>query len=146
MNAMKYSSKVIDFGNIGNAETGFLTVAQIEKNVSFPIKRVYWTYLTPENIVRGHHAHRELKQIIFALAGKIELEIENPYREKQIFTLSNPRFGLFIPEMNWRTIRFDAGAILLSLASLPYDENEYIRDYKDFVKLCNTLAPQALPN
>lgn len=136
---MKYSSNIIDFGNIGSTQTGFLTVAQVEKNVSFPIKRVYWTYLTPENIVRGHHAHRELKQIIFAVSGKIEFEIENPSRNKELFTLSDPRFGLYIPEMNWRTIRFGAGAVLLSLASLPYDENEYIRDYEEFSELCDKL-------
>jgi hypothetical protein len=129
-------AQIFDFGAIGSAEIGFLTAAQVDKNVPFQINRVYWTYKTPSDFLRGKHAHRELKQIIFALAGELEVEIETPRRQKKIFKLNKPQFGLYIPELHWRNLKFSENAVLLSLASLPYDEKEYIRDYSEFETIC----------
>jgi dTDP-4-dehydrorhamnose 3,5-epimerase-like enzyme len=106
-----------------------------QKNVSFEIKRVYWTYYTPQNVVRGYHAHRELFQIIFALAGKISFKVENRYGISTEFLLDQPHIGLYLPPYTWREIQFSHTAVLLCLASETYVETDYIRDYADFKKL-----------
>lgn len=134
------TSRIFDFGSNGNAEIGFLTVAQVDQNVPFEIQRVYWTYLTPDDVIRGHHAHRKLKQIIFAVSGELEIEIETPQRQKIIYNLNEPRFGLYVPELHWRTLKFSKNTVLLSLASLPYDEREYVRDYSEFEILCSDFS------
>lgn len=142
--AMKYNlsyktrrePEVMDFGSIGKVDFGFLTFAQENLNLPFEIKRVYWTYSAPENILRGHHAHRRLEQLLFAVSGKIEIEVEGPHRKKSKFILDSPQYGLYIPPLTWRTLKFSKDAVLLCLASLNYDEQEYIRHYEEFEDLC----------
>ncbi len=131
------NAQVFDFGSVGDIKLGYLTVAQSNNNLPFEIKRVYWTYNTPNDVIRGNHAHRKLKQVIFAVSGEIEIEIEAPNREKTIYKLSSPHLGLYVPELHWRTLKFGVGAVLLSLASLDYDADEYIRDYNEFVEMCS---------
>lgn len=130
------SARLIDFGSIGHEEIGYLTAVEVFKGVPFEVKRAYWTYGTPSGMLRGHHAHRELEQVIVAVAGKLEIDIEGPARAKATYIMDSPKHGLYVPKMHWRTIRFGEGAVLLSLASMLYDENEYIRDYSEFERLC----------
>lgn len=117
---------------IGNSSLGFITVAENLKNIPFEIKRVYWTYYTPQDIMRGGHAHKNLEQIIFAVSGMIEFNIEDKDGNKETFILDNPSQGLYIPKLIWRDIKFSHSAVLLCLASQFYDENDYFRDYADF--------------
>lgn len=125
---------LIDFSKVGKPELGYLTIAQ-NSGLPFRIERVYWTYFTPDEVLRGHHAHHELEQIIFAVSGQIEFELEALDGTKYNFDLTRPNIGLYIPQLHWRTIRFSHNAVLLCLASLEYSENEYIRDYADFQAL-----------
>jgi len=127
---------IIDIGNIGSSNLGYISVAEPGKNIPFDIKRVYWTYFTPDNVERGHHAHRKLQQVIIAASGKIYINTETASGEKNEFCLLTPSQGLYIPKMVWRDIRFSEGAVLLSLASMPYLPEDYIRSYDDFKKLC----------
>jgi hypothetical protein len=129
---------LIDLKSIGSSELGFITVAEFPKNIPFEIKRTYWTYFTPNNVERGNHAHRQLQQIIVAVAGVIEFDLESKQGEKFNFRLDNPNKGLYIPKEYWRVIHFSHNAVLLCLASLVYDANDYIRDYADF-KAVKTL-------
>lgn len=123
---------LIDFSKVGKPELGYLTIAQ-NSGLPFRIERVYWTYFTPDEVLRGHHAHHELEQIIFAVSGQIDFELEALDGTKYNFALTRPNIGLYIPRLHWRTIKFSHNAVLLCLASLEYAENEYIRDY-DFFK------------
>ena len=103
----------------------------------YKIKRVYWTYYAPHDVIRGHHAHLELRQIIFAVSGVIQVELENLDCAKSRFVLVSPEQGLYIPQLHWRTMKFSHNAVLLCLASMEYDEQDYIRDYKAFLALQN---------
>ncbi|SET75850.1 sugar 3,4-ketoisomerase [Hymenobacter actinosclerus] len=122
---------LIEFAKTGSAELGFITVAQ-NSELPFEIKRVYWTYDTPDSVVRGHHAHHDLEQIIFATSGRIEFDLENLRGENQKFILDSPNVGLYIPKLYWRTIMFSHQAVLMCLTSQEYIEEDYIRSYTDF--------------
>lgn len=126
---------LIEFKSIGSSDLGYITVAEYQNSIPFEIKRVYWTYYTPHEVIRGGHAHKALKQIIVAVSGSIEFNIENHSGEKFFFKLEHPKHGLYIPEKCWRTIQFSHNAVLLCLASLEFSADDYIRDYNDFKKL-----------
>ncbi len=128
---------LIDFQSIGSRDLGYITVAENNKNVPFDIKRVYWTYYTPQSVKRGGHAHHNLNQVIFSVSGNITLNTESVKGEKKSFLLDNPQIGLFIPKLYWRDIVFSHSAVLLCLASEPYSIDDYIRNYDQF-KLLGT--------
>lgn len=121
-----------EIDSIGDSFLGFISVAEGMQNIPFQIKRVYWTYYTPNNVTRGFHAHHELEQIIFAVAGEIRFQTEDRSGNREEFILNNPNKGLYIPPMIWREIKFSHNAVLLCLASLEYSESDYIRDYNEF--------------
>lgn len=123
---------LINFGKLGSSELGYITVAE---KLPFEIKRVYWTYYAPHNVIRGNHAHKELCQIIFSLSGVIKFELENINGDKENFVLETPEVGLYIPKMYWRTMKFSHNAVLLCLASEVFKEEDYIRDYYEFRSL-----------
>ena len=127
--------KLIEFPAIGSSGLGFISVAEMGVNVPFTIQRVYWTYYTPNEVQRGGHSHKNLEQLIFAVAGSIEFTLENDRGEQQTFALDKPHIGLYIPKEIWRTIKFSHSAVLLCLASELYDEADYIRDYNEFLKV-----------
>ncbi len=114
----------------GDASTGF-TVAP-EAELPFAVARAYWTYLAPNHAERGHHAHHSGEQLLVAVHGHLEIELENPVGERHHFALSQPDQGLYVPGLYWRTIRFHAPAVLLCLASEPYSEASYLRNYAAF--------------
>lgn len=125
---------IINLKSIGSPDLGYITVAEYQDNIPFEIKRVYWTYYTPNQVTRGHHAHKDLHQCIFAVSGKIEFELINVLGEISHFTLDSPEKGLYIPPMHWRTINFSHSAVLLCLASEVYEVDDYIRDFDQFIQ------------
>jgi dTDP-4-dehydrorhamnose 3,5-epimerase-like enzyme len=125
--------KLIPFDEKGSPEIGFISVAEAQSVVPFEIKRVYWTYATPENVLRGGHAHKTLQQVLVALNGSIEFELFDEHNSRSTFILDHPNQGLFIPARHWRNIRFSTNAVLLCLASAIYEEDDYIRNYKQFL-------------
>ena len=126
---------IIELEKIGSPSLGYITVAEYQKNIPFEIKRVYWTYFTPNEVLRGGHAHKKLNQVIFAVSGIITFTTEDLQGNKETFVLDTPNKGLFLPEKYWRDIQFSHNAVLLCLASEDYDELEYIRDYNEFKSL-----------
>ena len=126
--------QLIDLKSIGSPDLGYLTVAEFPANIPFPIKRTYWTYFTPHNVERGNHGHKELEQIIVAVNGIIEFELESTVGDKYKFTLDNPQKGLYIPKRYWRVLHFSHSAVMLCMASLEYNPDDYIRNYEDFKK------------
>jgi hypothetical protein len=129
--------QLIEFPKIGSPALGYITVAE-NSGLPFTVKRVYWTYFTPDSVERGQHAHYALEQVIFATSGRIEFTLEALDGKVETFVLDSPNKGLYIPRGYWRTIKFSHNAVLLCLASLEYDENEYIRDYSAFKALATT--------
>jgi dTDP-4-dehydrorhamnose 3,5-epimerase-like enzyme len=125
---------LVEFPKVGSPDLGYISIAQ-NSGLPFEIKRVYWTYFTPDSVIRGHHAHHELEQIIFATSGRIEFTLEDIQGVIQHFVLDSPNLGLYIPRLYWRTIKFSHNAVLLCLASMEYSENEYIRSFEEFKQL-----------
>lgn len=125
---------LMDLQAIGSSKIGFLTFAE-HPSVPFDVKRVYWTYLTPDNFERGGHAHKELEQFIVAVSGNIDFNLESKDGFTFNFTLDHPTKALYVPSGYWRTFRFQNNAVLLCLASLKYNKEDYIRDYSEFKKL-----------
>ena len=126
---------LLEFQQTGSSKIGFISIAEIDAQVSFKIQRVYWTYSTPPDITRGHHSHKLLEQVLIAAAGKITVDTELPDGTTHKFILDHPNTGLFLPTKCWRTLRFSKGAVLLVLASRKYKASEYLRDYSKFRKL-----------
>lgn len=125
--------RLIEFPAIGTSDLGFITVAEHNINVPFEIKRVYWTYFTPNNVIRGGHAHKNLEQLIFAVSGIIEFATQDLHGNKSAFVLDKPQLGLYLPKLVWRDIKFSHSAVLLCLASEVYSEFDYIRDFNQFL-------------
>lgn len=116
-------------GNIGVLEHG---------TIPFKIKRVYYLFDVPSGAKRGGHAHKELKQVLIAIAGSFDVVLKDG-KTKQVITLNRPDKGLLIENNIWRELEnFSSGAVCLVLASEVYDEKDYIRSFKDFKasKLC----------
>lgn len=134
--AMNDNSKpyLISFPRIGASSLGYISLAEKE-TLPFVPKRIYWTYYTPEDVVRGNHSHYELEQILVAVAGKITVYLTTIDGAKHEFTLDSPDKGLFIPKMCWRTMKYTHNAVQMCIASLEYSESDYIRNFEDFEKL-----------
>lgn len=128
---MTEQPRILNFSKIGNSQTGYISVAE-KDSLPFPVKRVYWTYFTPEDVNRGAHSHFELEQILIAVAGKIGVKTELLNGVKQEFVLDKPNIGLFIPKMCWRELHYTHNAVQICLASMEYDEADYIREYWRF--------------
>ncbi len=123
---------LITFPRIGKPAEGYISVAEVQKNIPFDVKRVYWTYYTPYNVQRGGHAHRHLFQVLIAVSGRIVISTENVIGNTDTFLLENPDTGLFLPPPFWHTMQFSHNAVLLSLCSIEYQEADYIRNYDLF--------------
>lgn len=126
---------IIEFPKIGGSVQGYISVAE-KDNLPFEVKRIYWTYYTPESVERGGHAHYDLQQILLAVSGKIIVNIEMPNGNKQEFILENPHTGLFIPKMTWRTMKYSHNAVQVCIASMAFDESDYIRTYEAYLEAC----------
>lgn len=105
--------------------------------IPFDIKRVYYLYDVPTGSERGGHAHKDLQQFLVALSGSFDVVI-NDGKEETIIALNKPYEGLLIKSGIWRELRnFSSGSICLVVASEVYIEEDYIRDFDEFVKYAN---------
>ena len=118
-----------------------LTFAETPSICPFPIKRVYWLHNLDESEVRGGHAHRQLSQLIISVSGAFEIELDD-CESKRAYRLESADMALIIPPMIWRTIRvLRPHSCLLVLASRPFEETDYIRDYREFVRAFRLAVP-----
>ena len=122
---------IIEFPKLGKSSYGYISPAEKE-NLPFEVKRIYWTYYTPEDVERGGHSHIDLQQILIAVAGTITVNTETLNGHKQVFILDNPSIGLLIPKLCWREMKYTHNAVQMCIASIVYDERDYIRNYNDF--------------
>jgi len=114
---------------------GNLTPIYGNEHIPFEIARIYYLYDVPGGQKRGGHAHKELQQLIVSATGSFDVILDDGRRKKKV-NLNRSYYGLYIPKLIWRELdNFSTGAICLVLASLPYDENDYIRDYESYLKI-----------
>jgi len=105
--------------------------------VPFDIKRVYYLYDVPSGSERGGHAHKELKEFLVALSGSFDVVLKDG-QEKEIVTLNKPYEGLLINPGIWRELQnFSSGSVCLVVASDVYIEEDYIRDFSEFLEYSN---------
>lgn len=132
------SFKLIELPVISDPR-GDLTFVEGQRHVPFDIARVYYLYNVPVDSERGGHAHKALEQVVFALSGSFRITVDDG-NTKQQFWLRDPRRGLYISRMIWREMdAFSQGAVCMVLASMPYDEEDYIREYSDFKQVCHSM-------
>jgi hypothetical protein len=125
--------RLIDLPKISDAR-GNLTFIEGDRHVPFDIKRVYYLYDVPGGAERGEHAHRTLHQLIVAISGSFDV-ILGDGREERRFHLNRSYFGLYVCPMMWRGLdNFSSGSVCMVLASAPFDAEDYIRDYDEFLK------------
>jgi len=126
---------IIEFSKLGSPDIGYISVAEAQKNVPFEIKRVFWSYHTPDNVVRGRHAHHETEMVLIAALGRIVVNTEMPNGDLNVFSLESPNQGLYLPKYCWHTMQYSHIAVQLVVASTLYNEKEYIRSYDEFKKI-----------
>ena len=114
---------------------GNLSFAEQNNHIPFEIKRTYWIYDVPGGEDRGGHAFRQNQEVVIALSGAFDVVVDDGERKK-IFTLNRSYYGLYIPAGLWRTMEnFSTNSLALEFGSQHYDEDDYIREYGDFLKL-----------
>ena len=127
-----YNCNVITLPKIHN-RAGNITALNNSVDLPFDVRRVYYLYDIPGGEVRGGHAHKALHQLIVAVSGSFDISLGDGLDEKMI-SLNRPYYGLYVVPGIWRELsNFSSGAICLVLASHEYDENDYIREYSQFI-------------
>jgi dTDP-4-dehydrorhamnose 3,5-epimerase-like enzyme len=111
---------------------GNLAVLENSK-LPFAIRRVFYLHDVPSGSQRGGHALKTTFQLLIPISGSFELVLKDG-ANKIVATLNNPTKGVLIPTMVWRELRnFSAGAVCLVVASEEYYEEDYIRNWDDFM-------------
>jgi dTDP-4-dehydrorhamnose 3,5-epimerase-like enzyme len=131
-----YDCTILEFNKHAH-ERGNITVIENADTIPFDVERVYYLYDVPGGESRGGHAHKELRQLIIAAGGSFDVLLDDG-KVKRTITLNRPYQGLLIVPGLWRELNnFSAGSTCLVMASHKYDEQDYIRNYEDFLKYKN---------
>lgn len=135
------NAKIINLPKIEDPR-GNLSFVEENNHIPFKIERTYWIYDVPGGQVRGGHAFKEQQEFIIALSGSFDVIIDDG-KTKQTFSLNRSYYGLYIPKGYWRQMtNFSTNSLAVVLASTVFDENDYIRDYKDFINYKNTIIDE----
>lgn len=132
MKSSIYDCVVLPLNKIHN-RAGNITIIEGQKNIPFDVKRIYYLYDIPGGESRGGHAHKELRQLIVAAGGSFDVLLDDGINKK-VVTLNRPDYGLIIVPGIWRELlEFSSGATCMVLASYGYVENDYLRNYDEFI-------------
>jgi len=127
-----YNCSVIEIDK-HHHEKGNISVIENNTTVPFEVKRIYYLYDVPGGESRGGHAHKELRQLIVAASGSFDVILDDG-KVKRTVSLNRPYQGLLIVPGIWRELtNFSSGSVCLVLASMEYDELDYIRDYNNYL-------------
>lgn len=122
---------------------GNLTFVEGGDHIPFDIQRVYYLYDVPGGAERGGHAHKDLHQFIIAMSGSFDVVLDDG-QQKVRYHLNRSYAGLYVCPMIWRELdNFSSGSVCMVLASNRYDEQDYYRDYSEFLSARN--APMRRP-
>ena len=118
--------KIID--NRGN-----LSIIEEESHIPFAMQRIYWIYDVPGGEFRGSHAFKETEEFIVSISGSFDVILHDGNEEKK-FSLNRSYYGLYVPKLTWRKLEnFSTNSLALVVASNVYKEDEYIRDFNQFL-------------
>lgn len=124
--------EIIDLPKVSDPR-GNLTFIEGMNHLPFDVKRVYYLYDVPAGEERAGHAHYKLQQLLIAVAGSFDLVLDNGY-ERRTINCNRPYQGVLMKSLVWRELtNFSSGAVCLVLASMRYEESDYIRNYEDFL-------------
>lgn len=127
--------QLIQFRTHGESAVGYLAVAQIQQDIPFVVKRLFWTYFTPQSVIRGRHAHHATSMVLIAVHGRIEVHTEMLNGQKNSFLLDRPDVGVWMPPLTWHTMQYSHDAVQLVLTDTEYEASDYIRSYEEFIDL-----------
>lgn len=114
-------------------ERGALNVLEIARELPFGCQRIFYTYTVPQGSVRGEHAHKVCEQFLIAVRGEVCVTVDDGEKRDQI-VLDSPSKGLHLPSGCWgEQSSHSPDCILMVLASLPYDNADYIRNYDEYL-------------
>lgn len=129
-----YDCTIIELDKHHSDRRGNLSVVQNGDTIPFDVKRIYYLYDVPGGESRGAHAHKELSQLIVAVSGAFRVTLDDG-NVKRSFMLNRPYQGLYVKPGIWRDLDdFSSGAVCMVLASEVYQQDDYIRDYEDYLK------------
>lgn len=130
-------AQMLEFQTKGD-DRGHMVIVEGLKDIPFEIKRIFYIYGSDKDVVRGKHANRDSEFILINVAGTSKVSVKDGKGNEAVYSLNRPHTGVYLPRMIWKDMYdFSADSVLLCLASTPYDSNEYIRDYDEFVKIVN---------
>jgi dTDP-4-dehydrorhamnose 3,5-epimerase-like enzyme len=113
---------------------GNLSFIEEENHFPFEIKRVYWIYDVPGGQIRGGHAFKQQHEMIVAISGSLDVIVDDGANRK-VFSLNRSYFGLYIPSGIWRQMEnFSTNSLAMVLSSTEFFEEDYIRDYNEFLQ------------
>jgi hypothetical protein len=125
--------RIIELPKIADPR-GNLTFIEGQRHVPFDIKRVFYLYDVPGGADRAGHALRSCHQFLIAMSGSFDVIVYDGKQNQRIH-LNRSYYGLHLPPMVWREMdNFSSGSVCLVLASTPYDEKDYYREYSEYLK------------
>lgn len=125
--------RIVELDTHHSNRRGNITVVGNGITVPFNVERVYYLYDIPGGETRGAHAHKELYQLVIAASGSFDVVLTDGTSTKR-FILNRPYQGLLVVPGMWRDLEnFSSGSVCLVLASMVYNEADYIRNYEDFL-------------
>ena len=114
---------------------GDVVVTELEQDLPFKVKRMFFVYNVPNERVRGEHVHKELHEFIICLSGRVSIVVDDG-KIKEEYLLDRPWLGIYLPPRVWRILyKFSQDAVLAVYASNEYDPTDYVRDYDEFLKM-----------
>ncbi len=112
---------------------GVLTVGEVPTEVPFSPARYFAVFDVPSVELRGEHAHKQCQQFLICLHGSCRVLLDDGLQRCEV-TLNRPDMGVFMPEMIWGTqYHYSPDAVLLVFASRPYEADDYLRTYDEFL-------------
>ena len=129
-----YDCTIIEIDKHHSDRKGNISVVENGETVPFDVKRIYYIYDVPGGESRGAHAHKDLSQLIVAASGSFRVTLDDG-NIKRSFLLNRPYQGLYVVPGIWRDLDdFSSGSVCMVLASEVYQQDDYIRDYDEFIK------------
>ena len=130
-------TQMLEFMQKGD-ERGHLVIVEGMDDIPFEIKRIFYIYGSDSDVVRGQHANRESEFVLINVAGTSKVKVMDGKGNETVYALNRPHTGIYLPRMVWKEMYdFSSDSVLLCLASTHYDNEEYIRDYDEFVRIIN---------
>jgi dTDP-4-dehydrorhamnose 3,5-epimerase-like enzyme len=125
-------AKIVNF-KVVEDKRGNLIEVNFDRDLHFPVERIFFIRDVPSTDIRGQHAHLECHQLLVCISGSV-LVVADDGNKKKEFHLSKPHQGLYLPPMIWgEQYKYSIDAVLMVYASHAYDEGDYIRNYDEYL-------------